>query len=66
MISWSFTDKKIEDTLKNTSSPIEINNPISSELFFKIIISRQFVNDNTKNINRNFGNSSVFEIGPVF
>ena len=34
MISWSFTDKKIEDTLKNTSSPIEINNPISSELSF--------------------------------
>ena len=33
MISWSFTDKKIEDILKNTSNPIEINNPISSELF---------------------------------
>ena len=32
IISWSFTDKKIENTLKNTSNPIEIKNPISSEL----------------------------------
>ena len=67
MISWSFTDKKIEDTLKNTSSPIEINNPISSELsFLRSSLVGNLLMITQKNINRNFVNSSVFEVGPVF
>ena len=67
IISWSFTDKKIENTLKNTSNPIEIKNPISSELSLlrsslvgNLLITAQ------KNINRNFANPSIFEVGPVF
>ena len=67
MISWSFTDKKIEDILKNTSNPIEINNPISSELScLRSSLVGNLLMTIQKNVNRNLSNFSVFEVGPVF
>ena len=67
MISWSFTDKKIEDILKNTTNPIEINNPISSELScLRSSLVGNLLMTIQKNVNRNLSNFSVFEVGPVF
>ena len=67
IISWSFTDKKIEDILKNVDNPIKINNPISSELsFLRSSLIGNLLVTIKKNINRNISNASIFEIGPVF
>ena len=66
-ISWSFTDKKIEDILKNVDNPIKINNPISSELsFLRSSLIGNLLVTIKKNINRNISNASIFEVGPVF
>ena len=66
-ISWSFTDKKIEDILKSCENPIKISNPISSELsFLRSTLVGNLLITIQKNINRNITNASFFEVGPVF
>ena len=66
-ITWSFTDSKINDLFRSNKKNIEIINPISSDLnvlrnsiFFNLILYLK------KNLNRDFKDLSLFEIGPVF
>ena len=67
IISWSFTDKKTEAALKNSNNPVEINNPISSELsYLRSQLLGNMLMTIQKNINRNINNVSIFEVGPVF
>jgi len=67
VITWSFTDEKINQFFKEDSHQVEIVNPISSDLnvlrnsiFSNLII---YIN---KNIDRGFKDLSFFEIGPTF
>ena len=67
LVTWSFTDAKINQLFREHNSQIEIINPISSDLnvlrnsiFSNLII---YIN---KNIDRGFKDLSFFEIGPTF
>ncbi len=67
VITWSFTDSKVNDLFKSNSKDIEIINPISSDLnvLRSSILSNLILNLN-KNLNRDFKDLLLFEIGPVF
>ncbi len=67
VITWSFTDSKVNDLFKSNSKDIEIINPISSDLnvLRSSILSNLIYNLN-KNLNRDFKDLLLFEIGPVF
>ncbi len=67
VITWSFTDSKVNDLFKSNSKDIEIINPISSDLnvLRSSILSNLIFNLN-KNLNRDFKDLLLFEIGPVF
>ena len=66
-ITWSFTDSKINQLFLENNKEINIVNPISSDLnvlrnsiFSNLIIYMR------KNLDRDFKDISLFEIGPVF
>jgi len=66
-ITWSFTDSKIDNFFSELKNDIKISNPISSDL--DILRSSLYSNlmiGAKKNINRNFEDLMLFEIGPVF
>ena len=66
-VTWSFTDKKINNYFKENKNQIDIINPISSDL--NVLRSSIFVNLMIylkKNIDRDFNDLSLFEIGPIF
>ncbi len=67
VITWSFTDSKINDLFKSNMKNIEIVNPISSDLnvLRNSILSNLIMYIN-KNLDRGFKDLSFFEIGPVF
>jgi len=67
VITWSFTDSKINDLFKSDMKNIEIINPISSDL--NVLRNSIFSNLATylnKNLDRGIKDLSLFEIGPVF
>ena len=66
-ITWSFTDSKVNSLFKQNKQDIEIVNPISSDLnvLRNSIFSNLIIYLN-KNLDRNFKDLSLFEIGPVF
>jgi phenylalanyl-tRNA synthetase beta chain len=66
-VTWSFTDSKINQLFKEDKNEVEIVNPISSDLnvlrnsiFSNLIIYLK------KNLDRDFKDISLFEIGPIF
>ena len=66
-ITWSFTDSSVDKYFSNMNSEIKLSNPISSDLnvlrtslYSNLLISAK------KNIQRNFEDLMLFEIGPVF
>ena len=66
-ITWSFTDSKINQLFIEDNNQVNIVNPISSDLnvlrnsiFSNLIIYMR------KNLDRDFKDISLFEIGPVF
>ena len=66
-VTWSFTDKKIDDLTNDSANPIFIINPISKELN----VLRRSIFSNLlfylkKNHDRGFHDISLFEIGPIF
>ena len=66
-VTWSFTDKRIDDLTNDSINPIFIINPISNELN----VLRRSIFSNLlfylkKNHDRGFQDISLFEIGPVF
>jgi len=67
VITWSFTDSKVNDLFKSNNKDIQIINPISSDLnvLRSSILSNLIFNLN-KNLNRDFKDLLLFEIGPVF
>ena len=67
IISWSFTDSKIEKILNNNLNGVNIKNPISSELSqLRTSLICNLLSTIQKNINKNINNFSVFELGPIF
>ncbi len=66
-ITWSFTDSKINDLFKSNYKDIKIINPISSDLnVLRNSIFSNLIIYLDKNLNRDFKDLSLFEIGPVF
>ena len=66
-VTWSFTDEKINNYFIENKDQINIINPISSDL--NVLRSSIFSNlmiHLKKNIDRDFNDLSLFEIGPVF
>ncbi len=66
-VTWSFTDKKIDDLIYDDKNSISICNPISNELN----VLRRSIFSNLlfylkKNQDRGFLDISLFEIGPIF
>tara|TARA_B100000287_G_scaffold428120_1_gene478964 strand:+ start:1995 stop:4391 length:2397 start_codon:yes stop_codon:yes gene_type:complete len=67
VITWSFTDEKIEKFFNNSKDFLKIKNPISSELScLRSSLLSNIVFSIQKNIDKNFNNFSFFELGPVF
>ncbi len=67
VITWSFTDSKINDLFRSNGKNIEIINPISSDLnVLRNSIFSNLILYLNKNLNRDFKDLSLFEIGPVF
>ena len=67
IISWSFTDSKIENILSNNLNGVNIKNPISSELSqLRTSLICNLLSTIQKNINKNINNFAVFELGPIF
>ena len=67
VITWSFTDEKLNDKFKEHYNTTKIINPISSDL--SVLRNSLFPNlifYMEKNLNRGFSDQSLFEIGPVF
>ena len=66
-VTWSFTDSKINDLFKEDKKEIEIVNPISSDLnVLRSSIFSNLIFYLKKNLERDFKDISMFEIGPVF
>ena len=67
VVTWSFTDSRIDEKFSSGKKKIEIRNPISSDLnvlrrsiFSNLIIGLK------KNQDRGYPDISLFEIGPTF
>ena len=66
-ITWSFSDEIVNDKFKENLDTIKIINPISSDLgVLRNSLYPNLIYYMEKNINRGFGEHSLFEIGPVF
>ena len=66
-VTWSFTDSKINDLFKEDKKEIEIVNPISSDLnVLRSSIFSNLIFYLKKNLERDFKDISMFEIGPIF
>jgi len=67
VVTWSFTDEKINQLFKEDSPQVEIVNPISSDLnVLRNSIFSNLIIYIKKNIDRGFKDLSFFEIGPAF
>ena len=66
-VTWSFTDSRINDLFKEDKKQIEIVNPISSDLnVLRSSIFSNLIFYLKKNLDRDFKDISMFEIGPIF
>ncbi len=66
-ITWSFTDSKVDNLFSELKSEIKLSNPISSDLnVLRTSLYSNLMIGAKKNINRNFEDLMIFEIGPVF
>ena len=66
-VTWSFTDSKINDLFKEDKKEIEIVNPISFDLnVLRSSIFSNLIFYLKKNLERDFKDISMFEIGPIF
>ena len=67
VVTWSFTDSKIDTLFSELKTEIKLSNPISSDL--DVLRSSLYSNlmiSTKKNIHRNFEDLMLFEAGPVF
>ena len=66
-VTWSFTDSRINDLFIEDKKEIEIVNPISSDLnVLRSSIFSNLIFYLKKNLDRDFKDISMFEIGPIF
>ena len=66
-VTWSFTDSKINQLFKEDKNEVEIVNPISSDLnVLRSSIFSNLIIYLKKNLDRDFKDISLFEIGPIF
>ena len=66
-VTWSFTDSKINQLFKEEMNEVEIVNPISSDLnVLRSSIFSNLIIYLKKNLDRDFKDISLFEIGPIF
>ena len=66
-VTWSFTDSKINQLFKEDNNEVEIVNPISSDLnVLRSSIFSNLIIYLKKNLDRDFKDISLFEIGPIF
>ncbi len=66
-ITWSFTDEIVNNKFRENIESIKIVNPISSELnVLRNSLYPNLIYYLEKNLNRGFGDQSLFEIGPSF
>ncbi len=66
-VTWSFTDSKINQLFKEDINEVEIVNPISSDLnVLRSSIFSNLIIYLKKNLDRDFKDISLFEIGPIF
>ena len=66
-VTWSFTDSRINNLFKEDKKEIEIVNPISSDLnVLRSSIFSNLIFYLKKNLDRDFKDISMFEIGPIF
>ena len=66
-VTWSFTDSRINNLFKEDKKEIEIVNPISSDLnVLRSSIFSNLIIHLKKNLDRDFKDISMFEIGPIF
>ncbi len=66
-VTWSFTDSKVNDLFKEEKKEVEIVNPISSDLnVLRSSIFSNLIIYLKKNLERDFKDISIFEIGPTF
>ncbi len=67
VITWSFTDSRINDLFRSNEKDIEIINPISSDLnVLRNSIFSNLLMYLNKNLDRGIKDLSLFEIGPIF
>ena len=66
-ITWSFCNEEINDKFRENFEKIKIINPINSDLnVLRNSLYPNLLYYMEKNINRGFGDQSLFEIGPLF
>ncbi len=66
-VTWSFTDSKINQMFKENKQDVEILNPISSDLnVLRSSIFSNLIFYLKKNLDRDYKDLSLFEIGPIF
>tara|TARA_B110000003_G_scaffold103155_1_gene105362 strand:+ start:537 stop:2945 length:2409 start_codon:yes stop_codon:yes gene_type:complete len=66
-ITWSFTDSKINQLFLENNKEVRIVNPISSDLnVLRNSIFSNLIIYVRKNLDRDFKDISLFEIGPIF
>ncbi len=66
-ITWSFADKKNNNSFRENIQEVKIINPISSDLnVLRNSLYPNLILFLKKNIDRGFENQSLFEIGPLF
>jgi len=66
-VTWSFTDSKVDNWFSELKDEIRLSNPISSDLdVLRTSLYSNLMIGAKKNINRNFEDLMLFEIGPIF
>lgn len=67
IVSWSFMDSKKAALFSEIKEELKLQNPISSDLdYMRPSILPNLLKITNNNLNRSYGNLSLFEIGPVF
>tara|TARA_B100000579_G_scaffold182877_1_gene149039 strand:+ start:5279 stop:7681 length:2403 start_codon:yes stop_codon:yes gene_type:complete len=66
-VTWSFTDSNVDKYFSELKNELKISNPISSDLdVLRSSIYSNLMIHVKRNLDRNFENLSLFEVGPIF
>jgi len=66
-VTWSFSDSKVDNLFAASGKEIKVSNPISSDLdVLRRSIFSNLAIGIKKNLDNNFSEPSLFEVGPIF